>query len=430
MLARQRQALILARIREDGGVRVADLARDLGVSDMTVRRDLEILDRRGLIEKVHGGATSLPSSALFEPGFEAKSELQEPEKESIADAAVAPRRARDRDRHLRRHDDLRPGPPPRRRPRLTVVTNSVPVADVLHRAGRSDQTIILTGGVRTPSDALVGPFAVAALRTIHLDQVFMGVHGMDPRSGFTTPERPRGRHRPGPRRRRPPARRLRRLEQVGRHRDQLDRPARRGRHARDRRRPARPRPARSPADAVRELLIAPDALHPVRPVPPRRTHPDRARRSRAGRDGPLTADGTTPPSAGRATAASVEPSRAPASPLQPAPRRVGPRLGRPEPATVARPAEGAAHEQRPGLRPDVLSLPGEPRVERGGQSGLRRDVRVHERLRGAPPRRPAGRAGRGPPPRGDRARDVPRHLLRPPPRPDAGGDGRPRRSAA
>ena len=72
-------------------------------------------------------------------------------------------------------------------PALTVVTNSVPVADVLHRAGRPDQTIILTGGVRTQSDALVGPFAVAALRTMHLDQVFMGVHGMEPRSGFTTP---------------------------------------------------------------------------------------------------------------------------------------------------------------------------------------------------------------------------------------------------
>jgi hypothetical protein len=45
----------------------------------------------------------------------------------------------------------------------------------------------VTGGVRTPSDALVGPFAVAALRTIHVDLVFMGVHGMDPHSGFTTP---------------------------------------------------------------------------------------------------------------------------------------------------------------------------------------------------------------------------------------------------
>src|SRR6476659_11407383 len=187
MLARQRQTLILSRIREDGGVRVADLARDLGVSDMTVRRDLEILDRRGLIEKVHGGATSLPGSALFEPGFDAKSELQEPEKEAIADAAVAlvvPGTAIGISAGTttyalaRRLVDVAG---------LTVVTNSVPVADVLHRAGRIDQTIILTGGVRTPSDALVGPFAVAALRTIHLDQVFMGVHGMDPRSGLTTP---------------------------------------------------------------------------------------------------------------------------------------------------------------------------------------------------------------------------------------------------
>jgi DeoR/GlpR family transcriptional regulator of sugar metabolism len=187
MLARQRQSLILSRVREDGGVRVVDLARDLGVSDMTVRRDLELLHNRGLIEKVHGGATALAGSALFEPGFAAKSSLQELEKEAIADAAVAlvvpgtaiGISAGTTTYALARRLVDTPG--------LTVVTNSVPVADVLHRAGRSDQTIILTGGVRTPSDALVGPFAVATLRTIHLDQVFMGVHGMDVRSGFTTP---------------------------------------------------------------------------------------------------------------------------------------------------------------------------------------------------------------------------------------------------
>jgi DeoR/GlpR family transcriptional regulator of sugar metabolism len=187
MLARQRQTLILERVREDGGVRVADLARELGVSDMTVRRDLELLHNRGLIEKVHGGATSLPGRALFEPGFDAKSSLQELEKGAIAEAAVrliVPGTAIGISAGTttyalaRRLVDI---------PGLTVVTNSVPVADVLHRAGRGDQTIILTGGVRTPSDALVGPFAVAALRTIHLDLVFMGVHGMDLRSGFTTP---------------------------------------------------------------------------------------------------------------------------------------------------------------------------------------------------------------------------------------------------
>lgn len=187
MLARQRQTVILERVREDGGVRVADLARDLGVSDMTVRRDLEALHTAGLVEKVHGGATALPGSALFEPGFAVKSDLQQTEKDAIARAAVGLVRSgmaigisagTTTYALARRLVDV---------PGLTVVTNSVPVADALHRAGRADQTIILTGGVRTPSDALVGPFAVAALRTIHVDLVFMGVHGMDPKSGFTSP---------------------------------------------------------------------------------------------------------------------------------------------------------------------------------------------------------------------------------------------------
>jgi DeoR/GlpR family transcriptional regulator of sugar metabolism len=187
VLARQRQAYILERVRGDGAVRVADLVRELRVSDMTIRRDLELLHARGLIEKVHGGATAVPGSALFEPGFAAKLALQQAEKEAIAEAAVAlvnPGMAIGISAGTttyalaRRLADV---------VGLTVVTNAVRVADVLHDAWRSDQTIVLTGGVRTPSDALVGPFAVAALRNVHLDLVIIGVHGMDVRSGFTSP---------------------------------------------------------------------------------------------------------------------------------------------------------------------------------------------------------------------------------------------------
>lgn len=187
MLARQRQAYILDRIAEDGAVKVADLVRELGVSDMTVRRDLEALHDLGLLEKVHGGATTASDRSLFEPGFAVKSTLQEQEKIAIATAAarlVEPGSAialsAGTTTHVlaRRLTEI---------PGLTVVTNSVPVADVMYRGGRHDQTIILTGGVRTPSDALVGPFAVAAIRTVHLDLVFMGVHGMETRTGFTTP---------------------------------------------------------------------------------------------------------------------------------------------------------------------------------------------------------------------------------------------------
>src|SRR5204863_3036979 len=72
-------------------------------------------------------------------------------------------------------------------PGLTIVTNSIQVADVLRGSGQHDRTVVLTGGVRTPSDALVGPVAVHSLRTLHLDVVFLGVHGMADGPGFTTP---------------------------------------------------------------------------------------------------------------------------------------------------------------------------------------------------------------------------------------------------
>jgi DeoR/GlpR family transcriptional regulator of sugar metabolism len=186
-LARQRQALILEMVREDGAVRVADLVSTLGVSDMTVRRDLELLHERGLLEKVHGGAAAIEGSALFEPGFTVKSSMMQAEKSAIANAAVslvAPGTAiaisagTTTFAMARRLAEI---------PGLTVLTNSVPVADILYRDGRSDQTVILSGGVRTPSDALVGPFAVEVIRSLHVDTVFMGTHGMDPHSGFTTP---------------------------------------------------------------------------------------------------------------------------------------------------------------------------------------------------------------------------------------------------
>ncbi|GAA2907278.1 DeoR/GlpR family DNA-binding transcription regulator [Streptosporangium fragile] len=187
MLAQQRQQVILEKVRSSGGVRVADLVRELGVSDMTIRRDLEVLAERGLVEKVHGGATVAGPGSTEEPGFTAKSGRQQPEKEMIA-------------RHAARL--VRPGTAIALSagtttwtlahfvvevPELTVITNSIRIADVFHRAPRADRTVVLTGGVRTPSDALVGPVAVAAIRGLHVDTLFLGVHGMSTRAGFTTP---------------------------------------------------------------------------------------------------------------------------------------------------------------------------------------------------------------------------------------------------
>jgi DeoR/GlpR family transcriptional regulator of sugar metabolism len=73
-------------------------------------------------------------------------------------------------------------------PGLTVVTNSTTVADAIATLDPTNQvSVILTGGVRTPSAALVGPVADRTIATMHVDQLFLGVHGMDEVVGFTTP---------------------------------------------------------------------------------------------------------------------------------------------------------------------------------------------------------------------------------------------------
>jgi DeoR/GlpR family transcriptional regulator of sugar metabolism len=69
VLAKQRQSMILEHVRRSGGVRVSELTELLGVSDMTVRRDLDVLARHNLIEKVHGGATVASAPSMDEPGL-------------------------------------------------------------------------------------------------------------------------------------------------------------------------------------------------------------------------------------------------------------------------------------------------------------------------------------------------------------------------
>ncbi|MBT2428271.1 DeoR/GlpR transcriptional regulator [Streptomyces sp. ISL-112] len=198
LLAEQRRALILDEVRRRGGVRVNELTRRLNVSDMTIRRDLDALARQGVIEKVHGGAVPVVEASTHEPGFEVKSALELSAKEDIARTAAAMARPGSAialsggtttyalARHLL---DI---------PNLTVVTNSVRVADVFHdaqrpaagrgaRPGTATATVVLTGGVRTPSDSLVGPVADRAIDSLHFDLLFLGVHGISAEAGLSTP---------------------------------------------------------------------------------------------------------------------------------------------------------------------------------------------------------------------------------------------------
>ena len=246
VLARQRQERILEEVRVRGGARVSDLVDLLGVSDMTVRRDIAALARRGLVARVHGGATAVTGRSADEPGFEAKFALQTTQKEAIARAAAAL---------------VGPGASVavsagtttyavalelREIPDLTVVTNSIPVADLLHSQRRDDLTVMLTGGARTPSDALVGPVAVAALRSAarRLALPRGARHRRARRAHHAQPGR--GGDQPRAHRRRPAGRGRRRTPKWGVVGLSSMAPTRRGRHPRHRRRPGRRRRPRRP----------------------------------------------------------------------------------------------------------------------------------------------------------------------------------------
>ncbi len=195
MLARLRRARILEELRAKGGTRLAELSEALSVSEMTVRRDLDALQKEGLIERVHGGAV-LAQLGSDEPGFEEKSLRQRDEKAAIAERAVemvkpglavalsAGTTTWALARRLSAFDGL------------TVVTNSMNVWGEFQRTagqrtGGQRATVILTGGeFRTPSYALVGPTADAAIRSLYFDLLFLGVHGLDPVAGLTTPNIP------------------------------------------------------------------------------------------------------------------------------------------------------------------------------------------------------------------------------------------------
>lgn len=163
---------------------------------MTVRRDITELVNRGLVDRVHGGAVAVSSSAE-EPFFQTKAALQAEEKQRIG--ALAASRIRPRDAII-----IGGGTTTLAVARavielphfatLTVLTNSLPVAMLMFEAcdaARAESnpvpTVIVLGGERTRSDSLVGIATEDSLRAIRAEWAFLGAHGIDPRHGMMTP---------------------------------------------------------------------------------------------------------------------------------------------------------------------------------------------------------------------------------------------------
>jgi DeoR/GlpR family transcriptional regulator of sugar metabolism len=183
MRAEERFQTILGLVGATGSVSVADLAERLRVTAMTVRRDLETLECKGLIRRIRGGAVSAQGRS-YEPPLLTRAHSHLEEKRRIAAAAAA--LARDGDsialdvgtttlevaRHLvKRHN-------------LTVLTPSVHVAGAL--AEQPTIRVILTGGILRPGEfSLVGDLAERACRNFFVDKLFLGIGAVDADAGLS-----------------------------------------------------------------------------------------------------------------------------------------------------------------------------------------------------------------------------------------------------
>ena len=177
-----RQKIIMEMLQRSGRLGVHAAARELGVSEMTVRRDLRALEKEKLLVQVRGGA--MPHPARYEPE-KLLSDLNDV-KFALAEALY--RRIVPCDAmfvgtgstclafaKLMARKTLLPG---------TVITHSLPVASALFR--RRCTVILLGGELRTKSMDLVGPVAEKTLEEYHVDYLVSGCDGAFADYGFYT----------------------------------------------------------------------------------------------------------------------------------------------------------------------------------------------------------------------------------------------------
>ena len=188
MYPEERQQAIAALVADRGRLAVTDVAERFGVTTETVRRDLAVLERAGMLRRVHGGAVPAGALTLVEPALGERHGTRAEQKRKIAAAA------------LDLLPDLDDGVlldggsstaaladllPPERR--LLVATNSVPIAARL--SGSPGIALHVLGGrVRGVTQTAVGESTVRALEDLRVDVAFLGANGITPDRGFSTPD--------------------------------------------------------------------------------------------------------------------------------------------------------------------------------------------------------------------------------------------------
>lgn len=186
MLQDERFERILVKLRKSGSVKVTSLAKELNISESTIRRDINELDSQGMLKKVFGGAVAIKSDITFGETDVAQRILKNvEEKDRIARYAAS----------LVQDDDfvyIDAGTTTERmidyleKKNVTYVTNGITHAKKLIQKGFSAYMI---GGLLRPStEAVVGEEAVETVQKYNFTKCFMGTNGIDMEMGFTTPD--------------------------------------------------------------------------------------------------------------------------------------------------------------------------------------------------------------------------------------------------
>jgi DeoR/GlpR family transcriptional regulator of sugar metabolism len=184
MLSIERQAQLLARLNEEGRASVDALARDLGVTPSTIRRDLAKLSADGVLVRTYGGAaagTSVAGRDTLDPRLSAKRAIGAAAAALVEDGQTIAISSGTTALELARHLVDR---------RLTVITNALDVVGVLlDRPGI--ELVVLGGVVRPGMHSLLGHLAELALRELRADALFMGIGALSAERGLmndTIPE--------------------------------------------------------------------------------------------------------------------------------------------------------------------------------------------------------------------------------------------------
>ncbi|HEU5035864.1 MAG TPA: DeoR/GlpR family DNA-binding transcription regulator [Nocardioides sp.] len=188
MYAEERQQAIAQLVTELGRLSVTAIAERFDVTTETARRDLSVLERMGLVRRVHGGAVPASSLAVIESGLGERDQANTAQKDLVAKAALEQLPAPggtvllDAGSTTGRFASVLP-----RDHRLTVITHAVPIAARL-AVHPQIELHLLPGRVRATTQAAVGADTVSALHHLRVDVAFLGTNGLTVEHGLSTPD--------------------------------------------------------------------------------------------------------------------------------------------------------------------------------------------------------------------------------------------------